>query len=248
MEPTLLPPSHSGDTIHKVQPQPLTTVWTSFILWCLILLMMPAISTFPSLATCSRARSMVMNVPVRPTPALRKRERERERERVCVCVCVRVCVCVCERERERERERAQHLSKLKAARHQCHENLWRFTRDLLDDDAASGIQPTFSESEATSYFSSIYQSEPHSFTRPSWLPPASTPMVDFNEEDISMVKIVRAVNGSRVESAPSPVDGIPYSVFKKCPAVLSWLLSTTSSTCAVPCQLFRRCGSMHMSS
>ena len=63
----------------------LTTVWTSFILWCLILLMTSGISTMFSLPTCSRTWSMVMNVPVLPTPALREstpeRERERERER-----------------------------------------------------------------------------------------------------------------------------------------------------------------------
>ena len=48
----------------------LTTVWTSFILWWRILLMTPGISTTFSLPTCSRTWSMVMNVPVLPTPAL----------------------------------------------------------------------------------------------------------------------------------------------------------------------------------
>ena len=48
-----------------------TTVWTIFILCFRILEIVPAMFTTPSFSTCSRTLSMVMNVPVRPTPALR---------------------------------------------------------------------------------------------------------------------------------------------------------------------------------
>ena len=47
-----------------------TTVCTICIRCCLSLLTIPAMSTTPSFLACSRARSMVMKVPVRPTPAL----------------------------------------------------------------------------------------------------------------------------------------------------------------------------------
>ena len=35
-----------------------------------------------------------------------------------------------------------------------------------------------------------------------------------------MDEIAQAVKRSRSKSSPSPLDGIPYSVFKKCPALL----------------------------
>ena len=47
-----------------------TSVWTICILCSLSLLTMPGMSTTPSALACSRARSMAMKVPVRPTPAL----------------------------------------------------------------------------------------------------------------------------------------------------------------------------------
>ena len=57
----------------------LTTFLTIAGLCCRILLTILAMSTTPSFSTCSRTLSMVMNVPVRPTPAL------------CVCVYAHVC-------------------------------------------------------------------------------------------------------------------------------------------------------------
>ena len=52
-----------GTTIH-------TTVWTSIILCCLMLLIMVGMLTAFSFFTCSRQMSRIMNVPVRPIPAL----------------------------------------------------------------------------------------------------------------------------------------------------------------------------------
>ena len=67
-----------------------TAVCTILVLCCLILPMTPAMSTTFSFLTCSRTWSMVMNVPVRPTPALREGERDSRQ-----CMCAYVCVCVC---------------------------------------------------------------------------------------------------------------------------------------------------------
>ena len=47
-----------------------TKVCTIIMRWCLILLMVPAMSTTFSFLICSRTLSMQMKVPVRPTPAL----------------------------------------------------------------------------------------------------------------------------------------------------------------------------------
>ena len=47
-----------------------TMVCTIFILCCLMLWITPGMSTTFSLSICSRTRSIVMKVPVRPIPAL----------------------------------------------------------------------------------------------------------------------------------------------------------------------------------
>ena len=73
LTPTHLPQSLYSHSL-PLTPHTLTTLttvcWTSFILWWRILLMTPGISTTFSLPTCSRVWSIVMNVPVLPTPAL----------------------------------------------------------------------------------------------------------------------------------------------------------------------------------
>ena len=136
---------------------------------------------------------------------------------------------------KRAHSQSQHKAECRTARHQCHKNLWKFTRKLLDGDGVSDIQPTFSKAEATSFFTSGYHSEPRSYTQPSWMPGAPGPVTEFNEDDISVDEIACAVKKSRSKSSPSPVDGIPYLVFKKCPALLVALhnifnLCWTSST------------------
>lgn len=67
------------------------------------------------------------------------------------------------------------------------------------------------------------------------MPGAPGSVTEFNEDDISVDEIGCAVKKSRSKSSPSPVDGIPYLVFKKCPALLVALhnifnLCWTSST------------------
>ena len=136
---------------------------------------------------------------------------------------------------KRAHSQSQCKAECRTARHQCHKNLWKFTKKLLDGDGVSDIQPTFSEAEATSFFTSVYHSEPRSYTQPSWMPAAPGPVTEFNEDDISVDEIAYAVKKSRSKSSPSPVDGIPYLVFKKCPALLVALhnifnLRWTSST------------------
>ena len=124
----------------------------------------------------------------------------------------------------REYRHFQHKAKSKAARHQCHVNLWQFTKDLLEDKPVTNVHPTFSETEATSFFSKAYHSEPRRYTQPSWIPSATVPVAEFNEDDITLEEITLAVKKARSKSSPSPFDVfIPYIVFKKCPALLSAL-------------------------
>ena len=87
----------------------------------------------------------------------------------------------------------------------------------------SDIHPTFSKSEATSFFSKIYHAEPRAFRQPSWMPSPTPPTAAFDESDISLDEIAYAVKKARSKSAPSPFDGMPYTIFKKCPSLLQAL-------------------------
>ena len=52
-----------------------------------------------------------------------------------------------------------------------------------------------------------------------------------------MDEIAQAVKPSRSKSSPSPLDGLPYSVFKKCPPLLVTLHNIFNlcwATSAVP--------------
>ena len=135
----------------------------------------------------------------------------------------------------REYRNLQHRAESRTARHQCQANLWQFTRDLLEDRPVTAAHPTFSETEATSFFSKIYHFESCVYTQPSWMPSATAPVTEFNEDDITLEEIALAVKKARSKSSPSPFDGIPYTVFKRCPALLPALfnmfnLCWTSST------------------
>ena len=119
-----------------------------------------------------------------------------------------------------QHERLQGKAASRAARQQCHDNLWHFCKDLLADKPDTDIQPTFSKSEATSFFSKCYHGEPRAYSQPSWMPSLAAPTVQFNEDDITLDEIVRAIKKARSRSSPSPFDGIPYIVFKKCTSLL----------------------------
>ena len=114
----------------------------------------------------------------------------------------------------------QHKAESRAACHQCHANLWQFTKNLLEDKPFTNVHRIFSETKATAYFSKAYHSEPCWYTQPSRMPSATVPVAEFNEDDITLEEITLAVKKARYKSSPSPFDGIPYAKF---PALLSAL-------------------------
>ena len=89
----------------------------------------------------------------------------------------------------------------------------------METSSQSDIEPKFSEEVAFQYFSSTYHVEPRSFTTPDWMPSPPTPVEEFNCDRITM-EISAAIRKSKAKSAPCPLDGIPYLVFKKCPALV----------------------------
>lgn len=66
-------------------------------------------------------------------------------------------------------------------------------------------------------------SQPRSYARPSWIPTAAAPDTEFCEDDISIDEIASAIKKARSGSSPSPFDGIAYTVFKKCPSLVTAL-------------------------
>ena len=68
-----------------------------------------------------------------------------------------------------------HNNEAKIVREKCHRDFWRYAQQLLDGRATSKITPEFSASCAHSFFSDIYQSSPHHFDVPPWMPAPPPP-------------------------------------------------------------------------
>ena len=122
------------------------------------------------------------------------------------------------------------------ARHECHHNFWPFAKHLLDDSSQQDIEPQFSEEDAIRHFTETYSTQAKSFSLQNWMsPPPNTPTKAFNCEGITAQEIIAAISKSKAKSAPCPFDGVPYRVFKNCPALvvalqdlynLCWVQST----------------------
>ena len=75
------------------------------------------------------------------------------------------------------------------------------------------------------YFTKIHHAEPKAFVFPPWMPSPPPTTVEFNCGEITMEEISVAVRKSKTKSAPCPLDGISYVVFKRCPALLTALFN-----------------------
>ena len=105
-------------------------------------------------------------------------------------------------------------------RKDCHCDIHKFARRILDEDNYASIKPSFCKEQAEEYFSRAYSTTPKSFSHPDWMPNCpqpSTPMITapFTEEEVSEV-----ISGLKSSSAPSPADQIPYTVIKQCMPLL----------------------------
>ena len=116
-------------------------------------------------------------------------------------------------------------------REECHRNFWSFTKKLLDGGSTCQTSPEFSASTAHSFFSNVYQSAPHQFQTPSWMPSASPPAPDCSMEmsPVSEEELTRVIKKSRSSSAPSPSDRISYIINAPLFGLLYWISSTGSS-------------------
>ena len=124
----------------------------------------------------------------------------------------------------RKARKAEAMMSAKRQRKECHRDLHKFARKILEDDDCASIQPTFGKEEAESFFTSTYSASPRSFTRPSWMPQPPSPTVPTVTCEFTVEEVKGVISKSRSSSSPSPVDQIPYTVLKKCPSLLPALL------------------------
>ena len=121
----------------------------------------------------------------------------------------------------------------KQQRKECRKDLYKFAKKMLNDEAYTSTEPTFTAAEAEVYFNQVYSTSPATFTRPLWMlePPSPSTGLDgsaFTEEELSL--IISRLNSS---SCPSPMDQIPYLVLKKCPSLTPALLPVFNSCWSV---------------
>ncbi len=117
----------------------------------------------------------------------------------------------------------------KLAREQCHKNFWRYAKSLLDDNTTSQVNPEFSAESARAYFSEVYKSSACSFEAPSWMPLPPPPREQMSIEPITAEELTNAIRRSKSSSSPSPIDQLPYMLFKRCPSLSVALLDLFNS-------------------
>ena len=138
-------------------------------------------------------------------------------------------------EAKKEEKRRSRLSERRA----CHKNFWQYAKSVLDEDGHTNIPPTFTRETAEGHFKSTYSATAKSFSQPSWMPDVPIPSVPFVEEAITSEEVQQVIRKCKASSTPSPVDQMPYRVFKNCPSLLPALLclfNTCWSTSSVPSQ------------
>ena len=115
----------------------------------------------------------------------------------------------------------QVWNKTKELQQKCDKNFWGFVSSVFNDKSNSTNVPSHLDMKTvTAHFTETYSSENAHFQRPSSLSEALLPIIPFIEDPISIQEIRQSVKKSRVSSSPSPVDQIPYAIFKKCPCLI----------------------------
>ena len=105
-----------------------------------------------------------------------------------------------------------NLEALKA-RKECERSLWKFVAHLFSEDDSSTL-PSFDHQSAESYFTKVYNSSSHSYTKPDWLPQPPSASTPFKEDPISQSEVEEVIKYSRSSSSPSPLDQVSYQVLK----------------------------------
>jgi hypothetical protein len=113
---------------------------------------------------------------------------------------------------------------------QCSKNFWKFTKKLLSEDA-NNTQPSFSAAEAFDFFSKTYTfSDDCTFSKPPWMQDVPNPNVPYQHDRITFDELLGTIKKCRCGSSPNPLDGIAYTILKRCPSLHPALICCTSST------------------
>ena len=105
-------------------------------------------------------------------------------------------------------------------RKECARDFRRFAKKILDGgEGASLSEPSFGANTTEAYFRTVYHSDQRSFQTPEWLPVAPSPHLPFDERPFTQHDLEAVIKRSEVRSSPSPLDQVPYLVFKRCPSL-----------------------------
>ena len=105
----------------------------------------------------------------------------------------------------------------------CDKNFWQFVSSVFHPKPQT-TDSSLDMNDTSSYFKRCYSSLPHQFCRPDFLPEATPPLTAFIESEISIEDVQLSIRKSRASSSPSPLDQIPYVIFKRCPSLHAALL------------------------
>lgn len=114
---------------------------------------------------------------------------------------------------KREVSQTQSRKVAQKACKECARDFWKFAAQVLDENKANCVDPDFPADTAEGFFTSVYSSDPRDYHQPEWLPDASPPDLEFDEEPISKEELQSVIVKSRSQSSPSPLDQIPYVVY-----------------------------------
>ena len=90
----------------------------------------------------------------------------------------------------------------KQMRKECHRDIHKFARKILDEDNYTSIQPSFGQEQAEEYFSRVYSTTPKTFSHPEWMPECPQPYL-INESMLAPLKTV-ALNKVKLKCIPNP--------------------------------------------
>ena len=106
------------------------------------------------------------------------------------------------------------------------DDFWSFCKKLFDSPTGN-VQSDCSPDAVFDFFCYLYSSEglQSSFNYPEWLNPQTPPLQPMDDGSITMSEIIWNIKKSHAKSSPSPVNGIGYVVFKRCPSLWPALLN-----------------------
>ena len=102
-----------------------------------------------------------------------------------------------------------------------HVSFGKFSENLLSsDDCSNATKPSFGADIAFDFFRETYATASNEvLSQPSWMPYVPAPSAPFHHDPITLEDITQTLKKCRCGSSPNPLDGIPYTILKRCPSL-----------------------------